>query len=163
MGVYNRDNINYGAAISQAIRNAERSGEIRADRIRKMGDIWAGAVKNVGDTASRAFGSAAMFSGSSASQQLAAAQAERQMLIDQEAQEAATKAAGQSPEVGMVGAQNQMVGYHPNVPEDRRVVQFGEVKNPSVTNPYATPMNPNATQDEYFRYAMAMNTLFGGR
>jgi hypothetical protein len=88
MGVYNRDNINYGAAISQAIRNAERSGEIRADRIRKMGDIWAGAVKNVGDTASRAFGSAAMFSGSSASQQLAAAQAERQMLIEQEAQEA---------------------------------------------------------------------------
>ena len=127
MGVYNRDNINYGVAL-------------------------------VGDTASRAFGSAAMFSGSSASQQLAAAQAERQMLIDQEAKEAATKAAGQSPEVGMVGAQNQMLGYHPNVPEDRRVVQFGEVKNP-----YATPMNPNATQDEYFRYAMAMNTLFGGR
>lgn len=158
MGIYDRDNINYAAAISQAIRNAERSGQIRADRYRNMGNIWAGAVKDIGDRTSRAFGTAAMMSGSEASQKLKDLEAERAMLIEQEAQEAARKSAGQSPEVGMIGAQNQMLGYRPNVPEDRRVVQFGEVRNP-----YATPMNPNATQDEYFRYAMAMNTLFGGR
>lgn len=158
MGIYDRDNINYAAAISQAIGNAERSGQIRADRYRNMGNIFAGAVKDIGDRTSRAFGTAAMFSGSGASQKLKELEAERAMLIEQEREEAARKAIGQSPEVGMVGAQNQMLGYHPNVPDDRRVVQFGEVKNP-----YATPMNPRATQDEYFRYAMAMNSLFGGR
>ena len=53
MGVYQRDNIQYNNMIDAAIRNRLEGAKVRSDAQRKQGEIWGGAVKNLGNMAAR--------------------------------------------------------------------------------------------------------------
>lgn len=142
MGIYNRDNINYSGMIQNMLASAKHGGEIRANNIRSQGDIWGGAVKNVGSAVGRAYGMYGGNGGMSEDEiELQKLEKEREELLKQ--QEAAEHASA------------VMADYRQNVPNYTGVMGQG--------NPYAIPGNPYATQAEYFQYIQAMNGIYGGR
>lgn len=156
MGIYNRDNINYTGMIQNMLASAKHGGDIRANNIRSQGDIWGGAVKNIGSAVGRAYGMYGGNGGMSEDEiELQKLEKEREELLAQEQAEQERMMKDYSKEVGMVGNQAAMVDYRPNVPNYTGVMGNG--------NPYAIPGNPYATQAEYFQYIQAMNGLYGGR
>lgn len=54
MSIYSRDNINYQGMVDAAIRNRAERGRIKADNLRKQGEIWSKAVKDLGSIAGKA-------------------------------------------------------------------------------------------------------------
>lgn len=152
MGIYNRDNINYTGMIQNMLTNANRGGQLRADNIRKQGDIWGNAISKAGSTVANAYLWNDM-NMTEEEQLLAQKKAEAEALRQQEAAHAAKMMQDYSKDVGMVGNEATYANYRPNV--------AGNYSR-TVTNPYAIPGNPYATQEEYIKYLQAMNGIYGG-
>lgn len=53
MGIYNRDEIDYGSMIDNMIKNRMETDRIRSDNIRKQGDIWSNFSKDTGNMIAR--------------------------------------------------------------------------------------------------------------
>lgn len=146
MAIYQRDNVNYTNMLQNMLAQRAKGAEIRSNNIRKQGEIWGGAVKDIGSMVGRAYG--AYGSTSDAEAELADLEKERAELLEKQHQEEQAKMAD------YVDYAAQMQGYHPNA------IAAPQVES---QNPYAVPGNPNATQDEYFNYLKYMNGIYGGK
>lgn len=146
MAIYSRDNINYNSMLQNMLAQRARGAEIRSNNIRKQGEIWGGAVKDIGSMVGRAYG--AYGSTSDAEAELADLEKERAELLEQQQKEEEAKMAEYNDYAA------QMQGYHPNAVAAPRV---------QYDNPYAVPGNPNATQEDYFNYLQYMNGIYGGK
>lgn len=155
MSIYSRDNVNYSGMIQNMLQSARHGGEIRANNLRKQGEIWGGAIKDAGSVIGRAYG---MYGGSGgmsdAEIELKELEKEREELLAQEQAEQQRMMEDYSKDIGMVGNEAYMQGYRPNVVAGN----LGAYENP-----YAIPGNPYATQEEYFKYIQAMNGIYGGK
>lgn len=152
MSIYSRDNINYAGMIQNMLQSARHGGEIRANNLRKQGEIWGGAIKDAGSAIGRAYG---MYGGnggmSDAEIELQQLEKEREELLAQEQAEQQRMMEDYNRNAAEASA--AMANYRPNM----IIPNYG-----SSENPYAIPGNPYATQQEYFDYLRAMNGVYGG-
>lgn len=155
MGIYNRDNINYPGMIQNMLTNAQRGGQINADEIRKQGEIWSGAIKDLGSKAANAYLWSDMYQ-TDEEKLLEQKKAEAEALKAQESANAANLMKDYSQDVGMVANTNKYAEYRPNIAGNYS-------RAGAISNPYAIPGNPYASQDEYFKYIQAMTGIYGGR
>jgi hypothetical protein len=151
MSIYNRDNINYSGMIANMLAAKQRGIEAEKANTLAQGQIWSDLVNKLGGMAGRYVASRQVDEDEELLKKL---EQERQQLIDQQKAIDTAKMQDYRTLPDMTYNQALMNGYRPNVIEQPRVQQTGNV--------YALPGDSNSTQSDYVKYLQAMNKLYGG-
>lgn len=176
MGIYQRNNIDYGNMLANMISNAERGGKIRADEAKAQGDIWSKFTEDTGSLIGKGLDYYQAYKeGNALDEALAAKEAERDTLIREASNQ---EQEYYNPTTFDYQARNNTTAlpnrsyrepntdwYVPllNETNEYEIEDILADEEAKKNNPYALPGDPNATQSDYFNYIMAMNNMFGGR
>jgi polyhydroxyalkanoate synthesis regulator phasin len=175
MGIYNRDNIDYGSMIDRAIKNRMGQAYRESDRIIKRGDIRAQEAKDLASTFARGMDYIQYASEQKdLENKLKDLEARRDTIRNAYTQSQDYKPYTSTPEYK---AREQMNGYKPsydylNKPEYEFNLNDTNIGNKYKTGPtYVTDYakdqwlqaHPGMTEEDYEQFVAYQNSLFGGR
>ena len=177
MGIYNRDNINYGGFLQAAIANKIHNAERQAEQEKAIGELWGDTIAKAGETIGRgAFYSYGGDSNIGSDTSIAEDKAELAKLEEiqkkyneQVAQRKKFDEIFNNPSVINYTEQTQpsmVIGYNPYGYNRSGYGVYPKAvdRYDEIDNPYALPGNTNNNDPgEYLRYKLAMDRIFGGR
>lgn len=167
MGIYERDNIDYGSMIDRAIKNRMGQVQRESDRIIKRGDIRAQEAKDLASTFAREMDYIQYANEQKELEnKLKAMEERRDFIRSQYDYNADYKPYTSTPEYK---ASEQMKGYNPDY-------DFN-LMNTNVGNKYKTgstyitdsakdqwlQAHPGMTEEDYEQFVAYQNALYGGR
>jgi len=170
MGIYNRDNIDYGSMIDRAIKNRMGQAYRESDRIIKRGDIRAQEAKDLASTFARGMDYIQYANEQKdLENKLKDLEARRDTIRDAYTQSHDYMPYSTTPEYK---ASEQMNGYKPNY-----TIDDINLINTNIGNKYKTgstyvtdyakdqwlQAHPGMTEEDYEQFVAYQNSLFGGR
>lgn len=162
-GIYNRDNINYSNIMDNFIKNRNERAKIAADNIRKQGEIWSGAVKNLADIGTRAYDAYQAEEEADELEKKLKELEERRDYI--RAQYTSNQDYNKDELNRIANAQNSMKDYTPEdltyaAPQRDRTMPYTYVENSAMSKWLQD--HPGKTEDDYNEYVKYMNAIYGG-
>lgn len=173
MGIYNRDNIDYGSMIDRAIKNRMGQAYKESDRIIKRGDIRAQEAKDLASTFARGMDYIQYANEQKELEnKLKALEDRRNTIRDAYTQSQDYMPYSSTPEFK---ATEQMKGYKSDY--DYKPDYDFNLTNTNVGNKYKTgstyvtdyakdqwlQAHPGMTEEDYEQFVAYQNSLFGGR
>ena len=175
MGIYNRDNIDYGSMIDRAIKNRMGQAYKESDRIIKRGDIRAQEAKDLASTFARGMDYIQYANEQKdLEKKLKDMEERRDFIRSQYDYNADYKPYTSTPEYK---AREQMNGYKPSYDNlDKPDYDFN-LNDTNIGNKYKTgptyvtdyakdqwlQAHPGMTEEDYEQFVAYQNSLFGGR
>lgn len=170
-GIYNRDNINYSNIMDNFIKNRNERAKIAADNIRKQGEIWSGAVKNLADIGTRAYDAyQAEEEADELEKKLKELEERRDSLIraestyeqerynptsfDYQSRNKTTNTPNRSYSVAAMA--------HANPDNYYEIGSNPEYNSNFTTKEHWLQEHPGKTEDDYNEYVKYMNAIYGG-
>ena len=176
MGIYNRDNIDYGSMIDRAIKNRMGQAYKESDRIIKRGDIRAQEAKDLASTFARSMDYIQYANEQKELEnKLKAMEERRDFIRSQYDYNADYKPYTSTPEYK---ASEQMKGYKPSYDIELNKPEYDfNLNNTNIGAKYKTgstyitdsakdqwlQAHPGMTEEDYEQYIAYQNALYGGR
>ena len=167
MGIYERDQIDYGSMIDRAIKNRMGQAQRESDRIIKRGDIRAQTAKDLASTFARGMDYAQYArEQKELENKLKDLEARRDTIRSQYDYNADYKPYSTTPEYK---ASEQMKDYNPDYDVNLSNTNVGDKYKTAST--YITDSakdqwlqaHPGMTEEDYNQFVAYMNSLYGGR
>ena len=167
MGIYERDNIDYGSMIDRAIKNRMSQAYRESDRIIKRGDIRAQEAKDLASTFARGMDYIQYANEQKELENKLKALEERRNTI----RNAYTQSQDYKPytSTDAYKASEQMKGYTPDYDFNLTNTNIGDKYKTGSTyvTDYAKDQwlqaHPGMTEEDYEQFVAYQNSLFGGR
>ena len=167
MGIYERDQIDYGSMIDRAIKNRMGQSQRESDRIIKRGDIRAQTAKDLASTFARGMDYIQYANEQKELEnKLKDLEARRDSIRSQYDYNADYKPYSTTPEYK---ASEQMKGYNPDYDVNLSNTNVGDKYN--IGSTYITDSakdqwlqaHPGMTEEDYNQFVAYQNALYGGR
>lgn len=165
MGIYERDQIDYGSMIDRAIKNRMGQSQRESDRIIKRGDIRAQTAKDLASTFARGMDYIQYANEQKELEnKLKDLEARRDTIRSQYDYNADYKPYSTTPEYK---ASEQMKGYKPNVNlSNTNVGDKYKIASTYITDSAKDQWlqaHPGMTEEDYNQFVAYQNALYGGR
>ena len=165
MGIYERDQIDYGSMIDRAIKNRMGQSQRESDRIIKRGDIRAQTAKDLASTFARGMDYIQYANEQKELEnKLKDLEARRDSIRSQYDYNADYKPYSTTPEYK---ASEQMKGYNPGVNLSNTNVgdkyKIGSTYITDSAKDQWLQAHPGMTEEDYNQFVAYQNALYGGR
>lgn len=164
MGIYERDQIDYGSMIDKAIRNRMGQAQRESDRIIKRGDIRAQTAKDLASTFARGMDYAQYArEQKELENKLKDMEERRDYIRSQYDYNADYKPYSTTPEYK---ASEQMKGYNPDNLLNTNVGDKYKIGSTYITDSAKDQWlqsHPGMTEEDYNQFVAYQNALYGGR
>ena len=165
MGIYERDQIDYGSMIDRAIKNRMGQAQRESDRIIKRGDIRAQTAKDLASTFARGMDYIQYANEQKELEnKLKDLEARRDSIRSQYDYNADYKPYSTTPEYK---ASEYMSGYNPNVNLSNTNVgdkyKIGSTYITDSAKDQWLQAHPGMTEEDYNQFVAYQNALYGGR